>query len=266
METTMKKYKTIYADPPWEVERGGPRIGANYHYPLMKTADICALPVREWSEDNAHLYLWTTNAAFPDALTVIESWGFKYITCITWVKNGIGIGQYFRGKSEHCLFARRGMLPYKVIDGKRQQGVTGTDADYCMMMLVEMSHPGLVVFPTHRLIRDVTGFDPARLLRESAPYFDIQEALPLDAQGLPVRWTENGDKGWRMELLYDEQGLPRRLNLTHANGQKAIVLVKQRDTVQQPFTEEQLGLALPEDTPLLPLSRYRAPADGKSAP
>ena len=22
METTMKKYKTIYADPPWEVERG----------------------------------------------------------------------------------------------------------------------------------------------------------------------------------------------------------------------------------------------------
>ena len=103
---------------------GGPRIGANYHYPLMKTADICALPVREWSEDNAHLYLWTTNAAFPDALKVIESWGFKYITCITWVKNGIGIGQYFRGKSEHCLFARRGMLPYKVIDGKRQQGVT----------------------------------------------------------------------------------------------------------------------------------------------
>ncbi len=63
----------------------------------------------------------------------------------------------------------------------RQQGVTGADADYCMMMLVEMSHPGLVVFPTHRLIRDVTGFDPARLLRESAPYFDIQEALPLDA-------------------------------------------------------------------------------------
>ncbi|WP_300802146.1 hypothetical protein [uncultured Desulfovibrio sp.] len=90
--------------------------------------------------------------------------------------------------------------------------------------------------------------------------------LTLDAQGLPVRWTENGDKGWRMELLYDEQGLPRRLNLTHANGQKAIVLVKQRDTVQQPFTEEQLGLALPEDTPLLPLSRYRAPADGKVAP
>lgn len=27
----MKKYRTIYADPPWKVERGGPRIGANHN-------------------------------------------------------------------------------------------------------------------------------------------------------------------------------------------------------------------------------------------
>jgi len=36
-----KKYKTIYADPPW-MEVGGGKIkrGANAHYPLMKTKDI----------------------------------------------------------------------------------------------------------------------------------------------------------------------------------------------------------------------------------
>lgn len=90
--------------------------------------------------------------------------------------------------------------------------------------------------------------------------------LTLDAQGLPVSWTENGDKGWRMTILYDDRQLPRRLDLVHADGQKAIVLVKQRDEVHKSFTEEQLGLALPEDTPLLPLSRYRAPAKGTSAP
>ena len=90
--------------------------------------------------------------------------------------------------------------------------------------------------------------------------------LTLNDRGLPVRGTDNGDKGWIMEIRSDEQNLPRRLDLTHTNGQKAIVLVKQRDTVQRPFTEEQLGLALPEDTPLLPLSRYRAPAEGTSAP
>lgn len=88
----MKKYRTIYADPPWEVERGGGGLGANYKYPLMKTDDICALPVKEWAEENAHLYLWTTNAAWPDALKVVQAWGFKYITCITWMKSGEGLG------------------------------------------------------------------------------------------------------------------------------------------------------------------------------
>lgn len=84
--------------------------------------------------------------------------------------------------------------------------------------------------------------------------------LSVDEQGLPLRWTENGDKGWIMDIACDDQGLPRRLDLTHANGQKAIVLVKQRDNPAVPFAPDQLALSLPEDTPLLPLSRYRAPA------
>lgn len=118
------KYKTIYADPPWSVESGGHGKGANAHYSLMKTKDICALPVQNLADDNCHLYLWTTNAAFPDALEVIKAWGFKYITCITWVKDRIGLGQYFRGITEHCLFARKGVLPYKMQGGKRVQGQT----------------------------------------------------------------------------------------------------------------------------------------------
>lgn len=119
-----KRYKTIYADPPWWIEAGGPKRGANWHYPLMRTEDICALPVKDLADKDAHLYLWTTNAAFPEALTVIRAWGFKYITCITWVKNTVGFGQYFRGMTEHCLFARRGMPPPKMEDGHRVQGRT----------------------------------------------------------------------------------------------------------------------------------------------
>ena len=40
------KYKTIYADPPWN-EIGGGKIkrGADRHYKLMKTKDIVDLPV-----------------------------------------------------------------------------------------------------------------------------------------------------------------------------------------------------------------------------
>ena len=121
------KYKTIYADPPW-MESGGGKIkrGADRHYPLMKTKDICELPIiKEIVDDNAHLYLWVTNNFLKDGLKVMESWGFRYVTMITWMKDKQGLGQYFRGLTEHCLFGVKGKLDYKIIDGKRQQGLTG---------------------------------------------------------------------------------------------------------------------------------------------
>lgn len=121
-------YKTIYADPPW-MECGGGRIkrGADKHYPLMKTKDIIDLPIRELVDPNGcHLYLWTTNNFLPDALKVVEAWGFDYITLITWMKDRQGLGQYYRGLTEHCIFAStKNRLPYKLINNTRQQGLTG---------------------------------------------------------------------------------------------------------------------------------------------
>lgn len=104
--------------------KGGGKIkrGANKHYPVMKVKDIMALDVP--SADNAHLYLWVTNNFLPDGLKVMEAWGFKYKTMITWVKDRFGLGQYFRGQTEHCLFGVKGMIPYKIVEEKRQQGVT----------------------------------------------------------------------------------------------------------------------------------------------
>ena len=119
----MKKYQIIYADPPW-AEYGGGQIkrGADRHYPLMKTEEICALKIP--ADKNAHLYLWVTNNKLEDGLRVVRAWGFEYKTCITWMKDRFGLGQYYRGITEHCLFAVRGMLPYKTVDGKRAQGTT----------------------------------------------------------------------------------------------------------------------------------------------
>lgn len=122
------KYKTIYADPPWP-ERGGGKIkrGADRHYKLMSIKEIMSLKtfVQAITDENCHLYLWVTNTFLKNGLEVIEEWGFKYITLITWMKDRIGLGQYFRGLTEHCIFARKGMLPYKIINERRQQGVTG---------------------------------------------------------------------------------------------------------------------------------------------
>lgn len=61
-------------------------------------------------------------------------------------------------------------------DWCHEQGLCpeGGEADYVMMMLVDMEHEGLVVFPTHRLVRDLPGFDEEALLRGCADYFDLE--------------------------------------------------------------------------------------------
>lgn len=65
---------------------------------------------------------------------------------------------------------------------RREQGASGgTAADYVMMMLVEMDHPGLVVFPTHRLIKNLAGFDAEALLAECETYFDVRRGLSVSA-------------------------------------------------------------------------------------
>lgn len=127
MHLLTKKYGCIIADPPWP-ERGGGKIkrGADKHYPLMSVKDICALPVEALALPNSHLYLWVTNNYLRAGFEVLDAWGFRYVTKITWEKDRPGLGQYFRGTTEDCLFAVRGQPGYQVLpNGRRAQGVTG---------------------------------------------------------------------------------------------------------------------------------------------
>ena len=129
----MTAYKCIVADPPWpETGAGKIKRGADRHYPLMKVHEIIAMAplVKTWADpEGCHLYLWATNNYLHDAMHVMEAWGFRYVTCITWVKDRIGLGQYFRGITEHCLFGVMGKVPYQILpEGGRAQGITGFTA------------------------------------------------------------------------------------------------------------------------------------------
>ncbi|MDR2932128.1 MAG: DUF1015 domain-containing protein [Oscillospiraceae bacterium] len=55
-------------------------------------------------------------------------------------------------------------------------------ANDVMMTLVSVSHPGLVVFPTHRVVRGLDGFDAGRLLDACARYFDVESCGKEEAQ------------------------------------------------------------------------------------
>ncbi len=43
-----------------------------------------------------------------DAFRVLDAWGFVEKTILTWVKNRIGVGNWLRGQTEHCILAVRG--------------------------------------------------------------------------------------------------------------------------------------------------------------
>lgn len=110
---TEKKYKIIYADPPWEYKQTGSRGVAKQHYHTMSTQDIMKLPIRNIAADDAVLFMWATFPNISEAISVIDAWGFTYKTAaFVWVKQNRkseslfwGMGAYTRANAEVCLIA-----------------------------------------------------------------------------------------------------------------------------------------------------------------
>jgi N6-adenosine-specific RNA methylase IME4 len=109
-------FQTIVIDPPWDwgdegdVNQFG-RAKPDYH--TMPIEDIEALPVGRIADENCHLYLWATNRSLPKAFRLLEAWGFRYITLLTWHKPSLGMGNYFRGCTEQVLFGVKGSQPLR---------------------------------------------------------------------------------------------------------------------------------------------------------
>jgi ParB/RepB/Spo0J family partition protein len=107
-----KLHGVIYADPPWRYDN--PPMGdvgrANEeHFPTMPLDEIKALPAP--AADDCVLFLWATVPMLPEALAVMEAWGFKYKGAIAWIKDKVGLGYWIRGQVEHLLIGTRGHVP-----------------------------------------------------------------------------------------------------------------------------------------------------------
>ena len=110
-------YDIILAAPPWRFEtwsdKGKDRAAEKY-YQTMTTAELNRLIVP--AAGNAILFMWAIWPMLPDALELINAWGFEYKT-IAWVwlksnRSGVGfftgLGYYTRANTEPCLLATRG--------------------------------------------------------------------------------------------------------------------------------------------------------------
>lgn len=132
-----KKYKIIYADPPWEYNKlfvksklpfkNRGKFGC-IQYDTLSLNEICNLDVKSISDKDSVLCIWVTYPCLPDVFKVIESWGFKFITVLfTWVKrnrSGVGyfsgLGMYTKANAEICILAKKGK-GCRVINKKIQQ-------------------------------------------------------------------------------------------------------------------------------------------------
>lgn len=104
------KYHVLVADPPWPYTK---RSSDTTHrgtipYPSMSIEEIEELSIGDLAHEDCILWLWTTNAFMADAHGLAQSWGFEVKTILTWAKDRMGVGDWLRGQTEHCLLAVRG--------------------------------------------------------------------------------------------------------------------------------------------------------------
>ena len=119
LDDLQQTFSTILIDPPWDWGDEGDvnQMGrAKPDYATMSIEDLAKLPVSLVSDVDCHLYCWVTNRSMPKVFGLLEDWGFRYVTLLTWPKTHFGMGNYFRGQTEHIAFGVKGSQMLTVKD------------------------------------------------------------------------------------------------------------------------------------------------------
>ena len=114
------RYRVVLADPPWSYQNWTDKKNgaAAAHYPTLSVQEIRSIPVADLAHPKGcALFLWATFPKVREALSVIEAWGFRYVTCaFVWRKVNpdgspyMGLGFYTRSAYEICLLGLKGRM------------------------------------------------------------------------------------------------------------------------------------------------------------
>jgi N6-adenosine-specific RNA methylase IME4 len=120
MTTEQKKYKIIYADPPWQFSNkktgGSMKSGAASHYLTTGIDGLKALDVNSIADDDCTLIMWWVGAMPQEAIDLVNAWGFKLKNMNGFVWNKLtakgnpffGMGFRTRAGSESAIIATKG--------------------------------------------------------------------------------------------------------------------------------------------------------------
>lgn len=108
---SVKKYKCIYADPPWDKNVFW-NESFSTTYPRMPIEQIIAMgpQIREICAPDAHLWMWAVAGWLKPAITVAEAWGFVESDFVFWAHDWMRMGKV-RHQGEILMFFERGQMP-----------------------------------------------------------------------------------------------------------------------------------------------------------
>lgn len=146
------KFGVLYCDPPWHYDDKGCEGAAEKHYSTMRLEELARLDVLAHAAESCFMFMWATWPCLPDALSLINSWGFTYKTiAFVWVKYNrrgytqfTGTGHYTRANTEPCLLAIR-------------EGGSNLTKDHMVHQIVES-------FETEEILRAPVGVHSAKPL------------------------------------------------------------------------------------------------------
>jgi N6-adenosine-specific RNA methylase IME4 len=134
-----KSYSCIVIDPPWgygtEYDPNGRRAANPYPEMTLEQIKDIKLP----TTDDCVLWLWTTHKFMRHSFDIIDTWGFRDVSILTWKKDRIGLGSWLRSQSEFCIMSVKGSPVVNlsnqstVIEGKLREHSRKPDEFYSMV-------------------------------------------------------------------------------------------------------------------------------------
>jgi N6-adenosine-specific RNA methylase IME4 len=111
-------YQILYADPCWDYAGRSQHNtkeknkSVEDHYNTMTLEELKKLNVPAITDKNALLFLWTSSPHLPQAIELMNAWGFEYKTiAFVWDKQKVNPGYYTMSQVEICIVGKKGNIP-----------------------------------------------------------------------------------------------------------------------------------------------------------
>lgn len=108
--TLQRSAELVHADPPWSYDRGDRNGAAEAAYEVLDLGGIVAHVDRAYdlALDGSRLLLWCTFPKLREWFEASRNLRWRYVSGGAWTKEGVGVGDHWRGDAEILLMYVKG--------------------------------------------------------------------------------------------------------------------------------------------------------------